>query len=119
MAIPTALLRRFYVGNSLKNRDDGLEFRLANRIAPTTILSLGPIEVDGELFAPNQIVVRSSKPRPANAIRESAPLFLNMGKVVSISIPGVRLPPGSHQIIIHAITKEVGPVSIEFDETIP
>ena len=118
MAIPTALLRRFYVGQSLKNKDDGFEFKLANRIAPTTILSLGPIEVAGELFAPSQVMVRSSKPRPASAIREGAPLFLNMGKVVSISIPGTQLSPGRHQIVVHALTKEVGPVSIEFDETI-
>ena len=118
MAIPTALLRRFYVGQSLRNKDDGIEFRLANHIAPTTILSLGPVEVDGELFAPDQIMVRSSKPRPASAIRETTPLFLNMGKEMSISIPGKQLPPGRHEITVHALTKEVGPVTIEFDETI-
>ena len=118
MAIPTALLRRFYVGQSLRNKDDGFEFKLANRIAPTTILSLGPIEVDGEVFAPNQVVVRNNKSRPANAIRENAPLFLNMGNVVSIAIPGRRLSAGKHRVIVHALTKEVGPVSIEFDETI-
>ncbi len=118
MAIPTALLRRFYVGNSLRNHGDGFEFQLANRIAPTTIVSLGPIEVDGELFAPNQITVKASRPRPASAIREGAPLFLSMGKVVTLSIPGKQLKPGRHQIIVHALTKEVGPVSIEFDETI-
>jgi len=119
LAIPTALLRRFYVGQSLQNKDDGIEFKLANHIAPTTILALGPIEVDGDLFAPDQIMVHASRPRPANAIREGAPLFLSMGKVVSISIPDEQLPPGRHQVIVHALTKEVGPVSIEFDETIP
>jgi len=118
LAIPTALLRRFYVGQSLRNKDDGFEFKLANRIAPTTILSLGPIEVDGEVFAPDQVVVHTSKSRPASAIREDAALFLNMGTVMTLSIPGKRLPPGRHQIVVHALTKEVGPVSIEFDETI-
>lgn len=119
MAIPTALLRRFYVGQSLRNNGDGFEFQLANRIAPTTIVSLGPIEVDGELFAPDQIIIRASKPRKASEIREGAPLFLSMGKVASFAIPGKQLAPGRHQVIVHALTKEVGPVSIEFDETIP
>jgi len=118
LAIPTALLRRFYVGQSLRNNEDGIEFRLANHIAPTTILALGPIEVDGRLFAPDDIIVRSSKPRPASAIREKAPLILDIAKEVAISVPGIQLPPGRHHIVVHALTKEVGPVSIEFDETL-
>ncbi len=118
MAIPTALLRRFYVENSLQNGSHGIQFRLTNRIAPTTIVSLGPIEIDGELFAPDQIMVSASKARPASAIHERAPFFLRMGKKMTISIPGETLEPGSHQVILHAVTKEVGPVSIEFEETI-
>ena len=119
MAIPTALLRRFYLENSLKNNGDGLEFRLANRVAPTTIVSLGPIEIDGELFAPDQIMVSASKKRPASAIHEQSPFFLRMGKKMTLSIPGKFIKPGEHQVIVHAITKEVGPVSIEFEESVP
>ncbi len=118
MAIPTALLRRFYVGKSLTSLEDGFQFQLANRIAPTTILSLGPIEVDGEIIAPDQITVQASKPRPATAIRDRSPLFLRMGKVITLTVTGKSLPPGHHQIIVHALTKEVGPVSIEFDDTV-
>ena len=119
MAIPTALLRRFYVGRSLKNSEDGFRFQLANHIAPTTILSLGPLEVDGELFAPDQILVTASRPRPASAISEKSPLFLDISRRLTISIPGHRLPSGPHQVLLHAITKEVGPVAIEFDDSIP
>jgi hypothetical protein len=118
LAIPTALLRRFYVENSLKNKDGGFEFRLANRIAPTTIVALGPIEIDGEIFAPDQIMVTASKARPASAIHEKAPFYLRMGKRMTLSIPGERLEPGKHQVVLHAITKEVGSVSIEFEETV-
>lgn len=118
MAIPTALLRRFYVENSLKNEQEGFQFRLANRIAPTTIVSLGPIEIDDEIFAPDQILVTASKARPASAIHEQAPFFLRMGKKMTLSIPGEYLEPGKYQVVLHAITKEVGPVSIEFEETV-
>jgi len=116
LAIPTALLRRFYVDNSLQNQSDGLEFRLANRIAPTTIVSLGPIEIDEELFAPSQIEVTASKSRPASTINEKTPFHLRMGKRMTISIPGKYLRPGKHHIVLHVITKEVGAVSIEFAE---
>jgi hypothetical protein len=83
------------------------------------MLSLGPIEVDGELFAPDQILVTASKTRSASTIREKSPLFLDISKRVTVTIPGRRLAPGRHRIMVHAITKEVGPVAIEFDETIP
>ncbi len=119
MAIPTALLRRFYEENSLMNTETGFEFRLANRIAPTTIVSLGPLEMDGMLFAPEQILVKASKIRPASAIHEQAPFYLRMGKKMTIAIPHEHLRSGEHHIILHVITKEVGPVSIEFTETIP
>ncbi len=76
------------------------------------------MEVDGELFAPDQIIVQASKSRPASAIREQAPLFLPMGKVITLTIPQLHLKPGRHQVIVHALTKEVGPVSIEFDDTL-
>lgn len=119
MAIPTALLRRFYLENSLQNTGNGFQFCLANRIAPTTILALGPIEVDGELYAPSQIMVTASKSRPASTIHEQSPFFFRMGKKMTLSVPGEQLSSGSHRVIVHAVTKEVGPVSIEFEEKVP
>jgi len=119
LAIPTALLRRFYLENSLRNTESGFEFRLDNRIAPTTIVSLGPIEVDGELFAPDQIMVRASKARPASSIQERSPFLLRMAKQMTLSVPGHFLAPGPHQVVVHAVTKEVGPVSIEFEDSMP
>jgi len=119
LAIPTALLRRFYVDNSLINTDTGFEFQLTNKIAPTTITSLGPLEVDGRIFAPDQILVSSSKVRPASAINDLAPFYLRMGKRMTISVPNAPLQPGEHTIILHLLTKEVGAVSIEFTETTP
>ena len=119
MAIPTALLRRFYLENSLQNSDDGFEFQLVNRIAPTTIQALGPIEIDGELFAPDQIMITASKTRPASTIHDRSPFFFRMGKKMTLSISGKKLAPGAHHVIVHAVTREVGPVSIEFEEHVP
>ncbi len=118
MAIPTALLRRFYIENSLENGDRGFRFRLINRVAPTTIVSLGPIQVDDVLLAPDEILVSASKSRPASAIREQSPFYLRMGKQIALSAPGKYLDPGEHHVALHLITKEVGPVAIEFDATV-
>ncbi|NOX62233.1 MAG: hypothetical protein GXP42_09865 [Chloroflexi bacterium] len=118
MAIPTALLKRFYVKGSLHNSEDGFEFRLKNTIAPATVVSFGPIEVDGEPFGPDQVVITASRPRTANTITAKAPLPLHMGKTVTLRVLGPPLTPGSHEIAVHAVTREVGPVIIEIDDSV-
>lgn len=118
MAIPTALLRRFYVDNSLKNDNDGFSFQLINRIAPTTLVSLGPVEVDDDLYASNQLTVTSSHSRSAADIHEGAPLFLPMRKKIRLSLTPGKLNQGHHHIVLHAVTREVGSVMIEFDDVI-
>ena len=116
MAIPTALLRRFYVNNSLHSNGNNLSLKLTNRIAPTTLVSLGPIEIDDNLYAPDRVTVIASRPRSANEITERSPLVLPMGKTITIQVAPSTLKPGRHHVVIHAITQEVGSVSIEFDD---
>jgi len=118
LAIPTALLRRFYVRNSLQNNDEGFSFKLTNRIAPTTLVSLGPVEIDGALYAPDQLTVISNHPRSATDIREGSPLFLPIGKKILLSLMPNQLKQGNHHVVLHAVTLEVGPVMIEFDDAI-
>ncbi len=118
MAIPTSLLKRFYVRGSLHNLEDGFEFRLKNTIAPATIVSFGPIEVDGEPYGPDQVIVTASRPRSASAITERAPLPLHMGKTATLRVQGAPLAPGSHEIAVHVVTREVGPVVIEIDDAV-
>ena len=119
MVIPTALLRRFYVKGSLRNTDDGgFEFRLKNVVAPTTLIALGPIEVDEMLYASNQITLVASKPRPASTVSEKASLFLPMGQEITVRAAGASLPKGKHELVVHAVTKEVGPVIIAVTESI-
>lgn len=118
LAIPTALLRRFYVNNSLQNNDEGFSFRLTNRIAPTTLVSLGPVEIDDALYAPDQLTITSSHPHSATDIDERAPFFLPIGKKILLSLAPGKLKQGNHHVVLHAVTLEVGPVMIEFDDTI-
>ena len=118
MAIPTALLRRFYVKNSLQNNSDGISFQLTNKIAPTTLVSLGPVEIDDALYAPDQLTITSRHPRSAADIHERAPLFLPMGKRLLLSLVPGKLNQGNHHVVLHAVTREVGSVMIEFDDAV-
>lgn len=119
MVIPAALLRRFYVGGSLQNTEQGgFGFKLKNTVAPTTIVSLGPIEIDDEPYAANQVTLTASKARLASTVSDNSPLHLQMGKEISLHVDGETLTPGEHELIVHAMTKEVGPVIIAVTETL-
>ena len=119
MVIPAALLRRFYVDNSLQNSESGgFEFRLKNTVAPTTIVSLGPIEIDNELYAAGQVTLTASKSRLASTVAEKTPLHLEMGKEIYFHVAGESLLPGVHELILHAVTKEVGSVIIAVTDTL-
>lgn len=118
MVIPAALLRRFYVDGSLRNEKEGVVFQIKNLVAPTTLVSLGPIEIDDRSFAPDEIEIVASKARQASAVTEKNPLFLAMSKGITIRLNRVQLPAGEHRLLVHAITREVGPVVIDVTETL-
>ncbi len=119
MVIPAALLRRFYVDGSLQNAErGGFEFRIKNTVAPTIIISLGPIEIDDEPYAANQVTLTASKPRLASSVSEKSPLHLEMGKEINFHVAGDDLKPGVHELMVHAMTKEVGSVIIAVTETL-
>ena len=119
MVIPAALLRRFYVDGSLQNAErGGFGFKIKNTVAPTTIVSLGPIEIDNELYAANQVTLTASKSRLASMVSEKTPLHLAMGKEISLYVEGETLASGEHELMVHVMTKEVGPVVIAVTETI-
>jgi hypothetical protein len=118
LAIPAAVLRRFYLTRSLRNVDGGFEFKLKNVVAPATFLSVGPIEVDGAPFAPDQVMLVASKPRRASSVNDKSPYELRMGKEVSVCVRGDTLRAGEHLVSLHGVTREVGPVVIEFAESV-
>ncbi|MCO6453376.1 MAG: hypothetical protein J5I90_21520 [Caldilineales bacterium] len=116
MAIPSALLRRFYMAGSLQNVEGGFEFQLKNTIAPATVTSLGPVEVNGTPFSASQVTITGSKTRQASALSKDSPWMLTMGNVVSIGILGEQLMPGSQHILVHMVTREIGAVTIEIED---
>jgi len=118
LVIPAALLRRFYVDGSLESVKGGVRFVLQNGIAPATIVSIGPVEIDGVPYAPGDITLTASKPRRASAVTASAPLLFDMGMRVILHVASAALPPGEHEVALHAITREVGPVLIAFTASV-
>lgn len=118
MIIPTALLRRFYVGASLRNVDDGFEFKLRNMVAPATVVALGPVEVDGVPYAADQVTLTASRPRLAEEVTAKQPFHLPMGREILVRVRGSKLARGAHQLAVHAVTREIGAMVIDFTDAV-
>ena len=118
MVIPAALLRRFYVDASLQAVEHGFQFKLKNTVAPATVIVFGPVEIDGEPVAADQVTITASKPRKASTISTQAPLIFSMGNEISIRVEEHELGAGEHEILVHAQTKEVGAIVIGFAASI-
>jgi hypothetical protein len=116
LVIPTALLRRFYDEHTLRNTDQGVEFRLRNRVAPATLVAAGPLEIDGVVVPSDRILLQASKPRLAAAINTHHPFPMPMGQQLTVRVIIPPLSAGAHRVRLHVVTREVGPVIIEFND---
>ena len=99
-AIPPALLRRLYVEGSLRNRPDGFEFILRNRLAPSTILRLGPLTIDDRAVAQDLVQIQTKRNvRSITRVTDKAPH-----------------EPGSHRLAFAMSLKEVGELTLRVED---
>ncbi len=113
-AIPSSVLSKLYVKDSLRAEDDGFALELKNTIAPATIVSLNGLDVDGQPIERARITLAppGGDPRPAEAISEEAPVHFPINVTLTLFVTGASLDPGPHNLIVHAIFQEVGHIDI-------
>ncbi|NOZ27618.1 MAG: hydroxymethylglutaryl-CoA reductase [Chloroflexi bacterium] len=115
--LPAGMLRRLYQKGSLRNVEDGFEFALLNTLAPGTIIGLGPVEVDGQVFPPEQITVLTGRSeRSAQRVSEQGPVMFPVNGVIRLRVTGDPLSPGRHVLVISAKLKEIGALQIEIED---
>jgi len=79
--LPSFILKRLYVNESLSNTLDGFEFAVRNLIETGTILELFGLDVDGTAHPPNAVVLLMTDggAKPGNMVTADAPLTLAAG----------------------------------------
>ena len=119
-AIPPFVLKKLYVKGSLHAEDDGFVLDLKNTIAPATITAVTGLDVDGQATAPAQVtlVPPNGNPCLASAVSAQAPLHFPIGATVTLRTAGKTLEPGPHELIIHVVVQEVGPLEIPVSDTL-
>ena len=118
-AIPPFVLKKLYVNGSLRAKDDGFALDLKNVIAPGTIVAFTGLELDGRAIEPTQValVPLNGNSRSAGEISRQGPLLFPVSATVTLRVSGETLAPGSHQLVIHVVVQEVGPINIPISDT--
>ena len=119
-AIPPFVLKKLYVKGSLCIEEDGFALDLKNVIAPGTITAFTGLDVDGQVIDPAQVTLVSPNrsPRSIDEISAQAPLLFPVGATVTLHVTGQTLEPGPHELVIHVVVQEVGPLDIPVSDTL-
>lgn len=117
MQVPPFLLRRLYVKGSLKNTQEGFQFRLSNILGSGYAEALLPLSVDGEEVAAGDATFtvegESDVPTPFAAVTAEQPFTLEMNKTTVIHVRGRTLAPGEHRIAMGFVVVGLGEMAFE------
>jgi alpha-galactosidase len=119
-SLPSFVLRKLYVKDSLTNTPAGCEFSLRNNIAGATVTRIHGLEMDGIPYPLEQVLAfeAGATARPLDTVVPKAPLPLTVGGMVTLRLPGVTLQPGKHSIKVRLATLEVGDLEIGASDTV-
>ena len=119
------LVKRLIVQGSFRNVYDGdtakgFQVQVKNKIGVATIVGCTPVTVDGEVFTPEQIMVRKGANEfRASEISDRLPVNTAFGDEMSIVIEDDQgLEAGKHDIELGLNMAGIGIVRVKFDETL-
>jgi|GEM_PF-47723 len=119
--IPGILVNKVYEQGSLRNTDDGFEFRFKNRMTPLRISGMRDIalEVDGKRHPAESIELELGGRviRVADKAEEGVYSFDENSNLV-VRVKGEKLPKGVHAIKISFITNEYGGATLKVGDTL-
>jgi hypothetical protein len=133
--LPSALLSRFYERESLRNTATGFELRFKNLLAPSTIVGVGPLTLDGRVYQGEQLILsferpaKSHRPPPEPMVRtakyfepekarEQRSIPFEINTVLRISVNGAQLQPGPYHLEFSLRTKEVGDLLVTAEDIV-
>jgi hydroxymethylglutaryl-CoA reductase (NADPH) len=119
-AIPPYILKKLYAKGSLRAEDGGFALDLKNTIAPGTITGFAGLDVDGQAVDAAQVTLipPGKDPRMANDVSAETPLYFDAGATVTLRVTGTLLDPGPHELVIHVVVQDVGPLDIPVSDAL-
>jgi len=119
-AIPPFVLKKLYVKGSLHAEDNGFALDLKNTIAPATLTAFTGLDADGQAMDSAQVTLipPSGNPRLTGEVSAQAPLRFPIGATITLRVTGHTLEPGPHELAIHVVVQQVGPLDIPVSDTL-
>ena len=119
VTIPSFLLRKLYVRNTLKNTSDGFAFELRNKLGSGYAYKLWPLTVDGhELPLANTIFKLGDTETCFSAVTRDHTFTLAMNRTIIIKAYGVILEPGIHKIGMGFDVPGLGTLNFDFSDAL-
>ncbi len=119
VTVPGFLLRRLYVKQSLRNTEDGFEFRLLNRLGSGYAFKMLPLTLDGgELPLESAAFDLDGEVTGFAEVSRDKTFTLAMNKSISIRVAGIRLSPGPRKIGMGFEVPGLGSLSFDFTDTV-
>ena len=118
--VPSFLLKKLYVKGSFKNTVNGFQLSLRNTLAPGTILSLSPLQIDGRNvpLANIEIITGDNAPVRASDISLEQPKAFPLNVLVTFRVVDQPLTPGNHRVTVIVNTKEADELKIDAEDSI-
>jgi len=118
--VPSFLLKKLYVKGSFKNTTNGFQLSLRNTLAPGTILSLSPLQIDGRNvpLANIEIISGDNAPVRASDISMTQPKAFPLNVLITFRVIDQSLTPGNHRVTVTVNTKEAGELKIDAEDSI-
>ena len=123
--LPSSLLNRLYEPNSLRNTEEGFELAFKNRLAPSTMVGVGRLSVDGLVFEKDVVTVRLERPavghrrppeplvREGSEISDQKSLPFGLNTIARVTVLGTHLSPGEYRVTWTFRTREVGDITVQ------
>ena len=118
--IPERVLKRLYTYGSLKNTERGVEFEIKNRLQDAKFSGVNRVSVNNERITPERVHVETADGETfrLDEITEENPISFSVGRTVYVTIEGMNLPTGDHEIDIDFTADPFGALSLEITDSI-
>lgn len=123
--LPAPLLSRLYESNSLRNTESGFELAFKNRLAPSTLIGVGPLTVGRNVYDAKRLTICLERPavrhgrvpellvRQAKDVAADRILPFGLNVIARIAVDGDRLPPGEYDLAFSFRTREIGEITVK------
>ncbi|MCB1044507.1 MAG: hydroxymethylglutaryl-CoA reductase [Acidobacteria bacterium] len=119
MKIPSLILKQLYTFGSLQNTATGVIFGLKNRLSDATFTGLKAVEIDEHSIELSRVKLNvDGKEFSPSQITPQTPIEFPLRHVVKVSIDGLTLDRGKHQIAISFQTVKYGSMDLKVKDTI-